>query len=60
MAFTNRVDTLTLDYLVPQVVDTVLRGNVFATAMLAKTKKFRSSTMDFPKLKKFLVTLMGK
>lgn len=48
MAFTNRVDTLTLDYLVPQVVDTVLRANVFATAMLAKTKKFRSSTMDFP------------
>ena len=31
-----------------QVVDTVLRGNTFATAMLAKTKKFRSSTMDFP------------
>lgn len=48
MAFTNRVDTLTLDYLVPQVVDTVLRANVFATAMLAKTKKFRSATMDFP------------
>lgn len=48
MAFTNRVDTLTLNYLVPQVVDTVLRANVFATAMLAKTKKFRSSTMDFP------------
>jgi hypothetical protein len=48
MTFTNRVDTLTLDYLAPQVVDTVLRGNVFATAMLAKTKKFRSSTMDFP------------
>jgi len=48
MAFTNRVDTLTLDYLAPQVVDTVLRANVFATAMLAKTKKFRSSTMDFP------------
>lgn len=48
MAFTNRVDTLTLDYLVPQVVDTVLRTNAFATSMLAKTKKFRSSTMDFP------------
>ena len=48
MSFTNRVDTLTLDYLAPQVVDTVLRSNVFATAMLAKTKKFRSSTMDFP------------
>lgn len=48
MAFTNRVDTLTLNYLVPQVVDTVLRSNVFATSMLAKTKKFKSSTMDFP------------
>ena len=48
MAFTNRVDTVTLDYLVPNVIDTVLRGNIFATAMLAKTKKFRSSTMDFP------------
>lgn len=48
MAFTNRVDTLTLDYLMPRVVDTVLRANTFTTAMLAKTKKFRSSTMDFP------------
>lgn len=48
MAFTNRVDTLTLDFLMPRVVDTVLRSNVFATSMLAKTKKFRSSTMDFP------------
>jgi len=48
MAFTNRVDTVTLDFLVPRVVDTVLRGNTFTTSMLAKTKKFRSSTMDFP------------
>lgn len=48
MAFSNRVDTLTLDYLAPRVVDTVLRSNVFATALLAKAKKFRSSTMQFP------------
>lgn len=48
MAFSNRVDTLTEDFLVPKVVDTVLRGNVFATRMLAKAKKFRSSTMLFP------------
>lgn len=48
MTFTNRVDTVTLDYLMPKVVDTVLRGNVFTLAMLSKTKKFRSSTMDFP------------
>jgi len=48
MAFTNRVDTLTLDYLVPRVVDTVLRANTFTTSMLTKVKKFRSSTMDFP------------
>ena len=48
MAFNNRVDTLTLNYLIPNVVDTVLRSNIFATAMLSKTKKFRSATMDFP------------
>lgn len=46
--FDNRVDTLTLDWLVPKVVDTVLRENVFASAMLSKTEKFKSSTMDFP------------
>lgn len=48
MAFSNRVDTVTNNYLVPDVVDTVLRGNVFATRMLGKAKKFRSSTMLFP------------
>lgn len=48
MAFANRVDTTTLQYLCPEVVDTVLRSNVFTTAMLAKTKKFRSSDMEFP------------
>ena len=46
--FDNRVDTTTLDWLVPKVVDTILRENVFTTAMLAKTEKFKSSTMDFP------------
>lgn len=46
--FDNRVDTLTLDYLAPYVVDTVLRENVFALRMLGKSKKFESSTMDFP------------
>lgn len=48
MAFSNRVDTLTLDWLVPAVVDTVLRENVFTLRMLQKVKKFKSSTMDFP------------
>lgn len=46
--FDNRVDTLTLDYLAPYVVDTVLRENVFALRMLSKAKKFQSSTMTFP------------
>src|SRR5438876_1002448 len=48
MAFDNVVDTLTLEDIVPRVVDTVLRGNRFATRMLAKTKKFRAATQDFP------------
>lgn len=48
MAFDNVVDTLTLEEIVPQVVDTVLRGNVFATKMLSKTKRFGAATMDFP------------
>jgi hypothetical protein len=49
MSFDNRVDTLTLEWIVPQVVDTVLRTNVFTTSMLSKTdKKFKAATMDFP------------
>lgn len=48
MAFNNVVDTITLEDIVPQVVDTVLRGNVFTTKMLSKTKKFRAATQDFP------------
>jgi len=48
LAFDNVVDTLTLEEIVPRVVDTVLRGNVFATKMLSKTKRFGAATMDFP------------
>ncbi len=48
MAFNNVVDTITLEEIVPRVVDTVLRGNVFATKMLSKTKRFGAATMDFP------------
>jgi hypothetical protein len=48
MAYNNVVDTLTLEDIVPQVVDTVLRTNRFATLMLSKPKKFRAATQDFP------------
>jgi len=48
MAFNNVVDTITLEEIVPRVVDTVLRANTFATKMLSKTKKFDAATQDFP------------
>lgn len=48
MAFNNVVDTITLEEIVPRVVDTVLRANTFATKMLSKTKRFGAATMDFP------------
>lgn len=48
MAFDNVVDTLTLEEIVPRVVDTVLRANTFATKMLSKTKRFDAATQDFP------------
>lgn len=48
MAFNNVVDTLTLEEIMPRVVDTVLRANTFATKMLSKTKRFGAGTMDFP------------
>lgn len=48
MAFDNVVDTLTLEEIVPNVVDTVLRANTFTTKMLSKTKRFGAATMDFP------------
>lgn len=48
MAFNNVVDTITLEDIVPRVVDTVLRANTFTTKMLTKTKKFEAATQDFP------------
>lgn len=48
MAYNAQVDTLTLEYIAPRVVDTVLRSNRFTTKMLAKTKEFRAATIDFP------------
>ena len=48
MAFNNVVDTITLEEIIPRVVDTVLRSNTFATKMLSKTKRFGAATMDFP------------
>lgn len=48
MAFNNTVDVLTLEEIMPRVVDTVLRANTFATKMLSKTKKFAAATQDWP------------
>lgn len=48
MAFDNVVDTLTLEEIVPRVVDTILRANTFTTKMLTKTKRFDAATQDFP------------
>lgn len=39
---------MTLEEIIPRVVDTVLRANTFATKMLSKTKRFGAATMDFP------------
>ena len=43
MAFSDRVNTTTEEFLVPQVVDTILKENTFATNMLTKAKKGRTS-----------------
>lgn len=48
MAFNNVVDTITMEDIVPVVVDTILRANSFALRMLTKTKKFNAATQDFP------------
>lgn len=49
MAFSNQVDVLTMEDIVPNVVDTVLRSNALTTRLMTKdTKKFRSATQDFP------------
>ena len=43
MAYNNVVDTLTLEDIVPQVVDTVLRTNRFATMMLVPAQSYSAS-----------------
>jgi hypothetical protein len=48
MAYNNVVDTITLEDIVPSVIDTVLRANTFTVKMLSKTKRFRAATQDFP------------
>lgn len=49
MAFSTEVDVLTMEDIMPDVVDTVLRSNELTTRLLTKdTKKFRAATQDFP------------
>lgn len=49
MAFSAEVDVLTMEDIVPQVVDTVLRSNALTTRLMLKdTKKFNAATQDFP------------
>lgn len=49
MAFSTEVDVLTMEDIMPDVVDTVLRSNEFTTRIMTKdTKKFRAATQDFP------------
>lgn len=51
MAFSTEVDVLTMEDIMPDVVDTVLRSNTLTTRLMLKdTKKFRAATQDFPKL----------
>lgn len=42
MSFSDRVNTTTEQFLVPQVVDTILKENTFATNMLSRGKDSRS------------------
>lgn len=49
MAFSAEVDVLTMEDIIPNVVDTVLRSNALTTRLMTKdTKKFRAATQDFP------------
>ncbi len=49
MAFSTEVDVLTMEDIMPNVVDTVLRANALTTRLITKdTKKFRAATQDFP------------
>ena len=48
MAYNATVDTITLEEIMPDVVDTVLRTNLLTTRVLAKTKVFDAATINFP------------
>lgn len=48
MAFSNAVDTTTEDFLVPRVVDNVLKSNTFVKDMIKSSRKFSSGTQLFP------------
>lgn len=49
MAFSTEVDVFTMEDIMPNVVDTVLRSNALTTRLMLKdTKKFRAATQDFP------------
>src|SRR3990167_4932906 len=47
-ALGTRVTTTTQDKLLPKVVDTILNGNVFATRMLSRAKKYTGERIKFP------------
>lgn len=49
MAYNATVDTITLEEIMPDVVDTVLRTNLLTTRLLSKTKVFDAATINFPK-----------
>ena len=48
MALNNRVETTTVEKIMPLVIDTILDENTFATLVLSKAKKFKSGRMKFP------------
>jgi len=48
MAFSDKVTSITLEHIVPHVVDPVLRENTLARRVLPKAKKFRSDRQSIP------------
>jgi len=48
MAFSDKVTTITREYIVPHVVDPVLRENTLARKILPKAKTFRSYQQSVP------------
>lgn len=54
------VTTTTNVWLASAWVDQVLQDNFFFGEILSRTKKWGGATMNFPRLLKSLVALMGK